>query len=176
MALSKDNPKNKLVDGKVMEHILLLLKKYIEANREDSIKPIKVINTDSEQVKELVYNIVYGLEEDKPSEDELINTNIPLVSYLIQLINNKVENSYKPQTINFATTEDIIDIFKLKYTEIGYDNLGCLQYLNFATKQDIYDIFKYEGTDIEINYNDLNLQNLSLATKEDIYNIFEREE
>lgn len=146
MALSKDNPKNKLVDGKVLEHVLLLLKGYIEANRKDPIEPIKVTNTDSEQVKELVYNIVYGLEEDKPGEDELINTDIPLASYLIQFINNKIEKLYEAQALNFVTEEDIINMFKHAGidTEIDQDDFECLKHLIYASEKDIYNIFERE--------------------------------
>lgn len=146
MALSKDNPKNKLVDGKVLEHVLLLLKGYIEANRKNPVEPIKVTNTDSEQVKELVYNIIYGLEEDKPSEDELINTNIPLASYLIQLINNKINKLYEAQTLNFVTEEDIINMFKHAGidTEIDQNDFGCLKHLIYASEKDIYNIFERE--------------------------------
>lgn len=146
MALSKDNPKNKLVDGKVLKHVLLLLKGYIEANRKDPIEPIKITNTDSEQVKELVYNIVYGLEEDKPGEDELIDTNIPLVSYLIQLINNKIEKLYEAQTLNFVTEEDITNMFKHAGidTEIDQDDFECLKHLIYASEKDIHNIFERE--------------------------------
>ena len=146
MALSKDNPKNKLVDGKVLEHVLLLLKGYIEANKKDPIEPIKITNTDSEQVKELVYNIVYGLEEDKPGEDELINTNIPLASYLIQLINNKIKKLYEAQTFNFVTEEDITNMFKHAGidTEIDQDDFECLKHLIYASEKDIHNIFERE--------------------------------
>lgn len=115
MALSKDNPKNKLVDGKVLEHVLILLKRYIEASNSSSNNnpnPIEVYNTDSDQVKELVYDIVYGLEETKPGDEELINKDIPLVSYLIQLIKQRVDEINIPEKLDYTTEKDIVTMFE----------------------------------------------------------------
>ena len=119
MALSKDNPKNKLVDGKVLEHVLILLKGYIEASNSGSNNnnpnPIEVYNTDSEQVKELVYDIIYGLEETKPGDEELIiNKDIPLVSYLIQLIKQRVDEINIPEKLEYTTEKDIVRMFENK--------------------------------------------------------------
>ena len=119
MALSKDNPKNKLVDGKVLEHVLILLKGYIEASNSDSNNnnpnPIEVYNTDSQQVKELVYDIIYGLEETKPGDEELIiNKDIPLVSYLIQLIKQRVDEINIPEKLEYTTEKDIVRMFENK--------------------------------------------------------------
>lgn len=119
MALSKDNPKNKLVDGKVLEHVLILLKGYIEASNSGSnnntTNPIEVYNTDSQQVKEFVYDIIYGLEETKPGDEELIiNKDIPLVSYLIQLIKQRVDEINIPEKLDYTTEKDIVRMFENK--------------------------------------------------------------
>ena len=107
-------PDNKLVDGKVLRHVLILLKGILESEEKFSGN-ITIKNTDSEQVKELVYNIVYGLEEGKPSDEELVEKDIPLVSYLIKYINNHTPDVGSGNVkIDFATEEDIIAIFNRK--------------------------------------------------------------
>lgn len=107
-------PDNKLVDGKVLRHVLILLKGILESEEKFSGN-ITIKNTDSEQVKELVYNIVYGLEDGKPSDEELIEKDIPLVSYLIKYINNHISEVGSGNVkINFATKDDILAIFNRK--------------------------------------------------------------
>lgn len=146
MALSKDNPKNKLVDGKVLEHVLLLLKGYIDSNSKEPYEPIIVKNTDSNDVKELVYNIVYGKEDEKPEDDELINKDIPLVSYLSQLVDKKIDKSYETQILNYVTEEEIVDMFKHAGidTDLEQDDFECLKHLVYASEEDIYNIFEKE--------------------------------
>ena len=107
-------PDNKLVDGKVLRHVLILLKGILESE-EKFPGGITIENTDSEQVKELVYNIVYGLEDDKPSDEELVDKDIPLVSYLIKYINNHISEVESGNVkIDFATEDDILAIFNRK--------------------------------------------------------------
>ena len=97
-----------------MRHVLVLLKGILES--EEKIPGgITIENTDSEQVKELVYNIVYGLEEGKPSDEELVEKDIPLVSYLIKYINNHISDVGSGNVIiDFATEEDVLAIFNRK--------------------------------------------------------------
>ena len=110
-------PDNKLVDGKVLRHVLILLKRILESE-EKFPDGITIENTDSEQVKELVYNIVYGLEDDKPSDKELVEKDIPLVSYLIKYINNHISEVGSDNVkIDFATEEDILAIFNRKVVD-----------------------------------------------------------
>ena len=110
-------PDNKLVDGKVLRHVLFLLKGIL-TSEEKLPGSITIENTDSEQVKELVYNIVYGLEDDKPSDEELVEKDIPLVSYLIKYINNHISEAGSGNVkIDFATEDDIMAIFNRK--EVG---------------------------------------------------------
>lgn len=147
MALTKDNPKNKLVDGKVLEHVLLLLKGYIEANNKDnSTIPIEVYNTDSEQVKELVYDIIYGQEEEKPDEDELINKDIPLVSYLINYIDKRIKSINAIEELDCATEEDIINMFKHAGvdTDLSMEDFECLKHIAYVSEEDIYNLFEKE--------------------------------
>lgn len=147
MALTKDNPKNKLVDGKVLEHVLLLLKGYIESNNKDNlIIPIEVYNTDSEQVKELVYDIIYGQEEEKPDDDELVNKDIPLVSYLINYIDKRIKSINAIEELDCATEEDIINMFKHAGvdTELGMENFECLKHIAYVSEEDIYNLFEKE--------------------------------
>ena len=107
-------PDNKLVDGKVLRHVLILLKGILESEEKFSGN-ITIKNTDSEQVKELVYNIVYGLENDKPNDEELVEKNIPLVSYLIKYINNHISEVGSGNVkIDFATEDNILAIFNRK--------------------------------------------------------------
>ena len=110
-----NRPENKLVDGKTLRHVLILLKRIMELEGRLPDEGIVIENTDSEQVKELVYNIVYGLEDNKPSDEELVEKDIPLVSYLIKYINNHISDVGSGNVkINFATEDDILDIFSRK--------------------------------------------------------------
>ena len=59
-SLDMNRPENKLVDGKTLRHVLILLKRIMELEGRLPDEGITIENTDSEQVKELVYNIVYG--------------------------------------------------------------------------------------------------------------------
>ena len=148
MALTKDNPKNKLVDGKVLEHVLLLLKGYIEANNNNNSNTlIPVTNTDSKQVKELVYDIVYGQEEIKPDEeDELEDKDIPLVSYLINYIDKRIKSINAIEELDCATEEDIINMFKHAGvdTELGMEDFECLKHIAYVSEEDIYNLFEKE--------------------------------
>ena len=114
-SLDMNRPENKLVDGKTLRHVLILLKRIMELEGRLPDEGITIENTDSEQVKELVYNIVYGLEDDKPSDEELVEKDIPLVSYLIKYINNHISEVGSDNVkIDFATEEDILAIFNRK--------------------------------------------------------------
>lgn len=147
MVLTKDNSKNKLVDGKVLEHVLLLLKGYIDANNNNNSNTlIEVTNTDGEQVKELVYSIVYGQEEIKPAEDELEDTNIPLVSYLIKYIDQKIGSINAVINIDCATEEDITNMFKHAGidTELDMEDFECLKHIEYVSEEDIYNLFEGE--------------------------------
>lgn len=114
-SLDMNRPENKLVDGKTLRHVLILLKRIMELEGRLPDEGIIIENTDSEQVKELVYNIIYGLEDGKPSDEELVEKDIPLVSYLIKYINNHISDVGSGNVkIDFATKDDILDIFSRK--------------------------------------------------------------
>lgn len=108
-------PDNKLVDGKVLRHVLILLKGILESEEKFS-GGITIENTDSEQVKELVYKIVYGLEGSIPDDDEIVETDIPLVSYLTKYINKHISDVSDGWNLNidFASESDINGIFERK--------------------------------------------------------------
>ena len=50
---------NKLVDGRTRRHVLILLKRIMESEGKLPDDGLIIKNTDSEEVKELVYTIVY---------------------------------------------------------------------------------------------------------------------
>ena len=113
-----DRPDNKLVDGKTLRHVLILLKRIMELEGKLPHEGISIENTDSEEVKELVYTIVYGLEDGKPSDAELVEKDIPLVSYLIKYINKHMEefDISGNVRIEFASEDEVLDIFRRKAT------------------------------------------------------------
>ena len=113
-----NRPENKLVDGRTLRHVLILLKRIMELEGRLPNEGIVIENTDSQEVKELVYSIVYGLEDGKPSDEELVEKDIPLVSYLIKYINNHISEADSGNVkIDFATEDDILAIFNRK--ELG---------------------------------------------------------
>ena len=116
--LNMDRPDNKLVDGKTLRHVLILLKRIMELEGKLPYEGISIENTDSEEVKELVYTIVYGLEDGKPSDAELVEKDIPLVSYLIKYINKHMEefDISGNVRIEFASEDEVLDIFRRKAT------------------------------------------------------------
>ena len=116
--LNMDRPDNKLVDGKTLRHVLVLLKRIMELEGKLPHEGISIENTDSEEVKELVYTIVYGLEDGKPSDAELVEKDIPLVSYLIKYINKHMEefDISGNVRIEFASEDEVLDIFRRKAT------------------------------------------------------------
>ena len=107
---------NKLVDGRTLRHVLILLKRIMESEGKLPDGGLTINNTDSEEVKELVYSIVYGLEGGKPSDEELIETDIPLVSYLIKYINKHMEEYSGSGNIKieFASEDEVLEIFRKK--------------------------------------------------------------
>ena len=114
-SLDMNRPENKLVDGRTLRHVLILLKRIMELEGRLPDEGIVIENTDSQEVKELVYSIVYGLEDGKPSDEELVEKDIPLVSYLIKYINNHISEIGSGNVkIDFATEEDILAIFNRK--------------------------------------------------------------
>ena len=116
--LNMDRPDNKLVDGKTLRHVLVLLKRIMELEGKLPHEGISIENTDSEEVKELVYTIVYGFEDGKPSDAELVEKDIPLVSYLIKYINKHMEefDISGNVRIEFASEDEVLDIFRRKAT------------------------------------------------------------
>ena len=151
---NKDRPQNKVVDGKTLEHVLRLLKGYIEekdrAAGDASSNPIQVFNTDSDQVKELVYSIIYGNNINGNTaiiDGEAVDINIPLTSHFTKFIEKEIER-LKTEKIDYVTEEDVLNMFKCD----SYDpDLGGCQcgngggslMLDFATNNDIMDLFEY---------------------------------
>lgn len=111
-----NRPDNKLVDGKTLRHVLILLKGIMESEGKLPDGGLTIKNTDSEEVKELVYTIIYGLEESKPSDEDIVEKDIPLVSYLTKYINKHVIEAIESGSIkiDFASEEDILGIFERK--------------------------------------------------------------
>ena len=114
--LDMNRSDNKLVDGRTLRHVLILLKRIMESEGKLPDGGLTINNTDSEEVKELVYSIVYGLEGGKPSDEELIETDIPLVSYLIKYINKHMEEYSGSGNIKieFASEDEVLEIFRKK--------------------------------------------------------------
>ena len=115
-SLDMNRPENKLVDGRTLRHVLILLKRIMELEGRLPNEGIVIENTDSQEVKELVYTIVYGLEDGKPDDEELVEKDIPLVSYLIKYINKHMEEYSGSGSIRieFASEDDILNIFRNK--------------------------------------------------------------
>lgn len=114
--MDMNRPDNKLVDGKTLRHVLILLKNIMESEGKLPDGGLTIKNTDSEEVKELIYTIVYGLEGGKPSDEELVETDIPLVSYLIKYINKHMEeySGLGNIKIEFASEDAVLEIFRKK--------------------------------------------------------------
>ena len=115
-SLDMNRPENKLVDGRTLRHVLILLKRIMELEGRLPDEGIVIENTDSQEVKELVYTIVYGLEDGKPGDEELVEKDIPLASYLIKYINKHMEKYSGSGSIRieFASEDDILNIFRKK--------------------------------------------------------------
>lgn len=150
---NKDRPQNKVVDGKTLEHVLKLLKGYIEekdrATGNPSSNPIQVFNTDSDQVKELVYSIIYGNNINGNTaiiDGEVVDINIPLTSHFTKFIEKEIER-LKTEKIDYVTEEDVLNMFRCDSYEPGLGECPCASggslMLDFATNNDIMDLFEY---------------------------------
>lgn len=150
---NKDRPQNKVVDGKTLEHVLKLLKGYIEekdrAAGNPSSNPIQVFNTDSDQVKELVYSIIYGNNINGNTaiiDGEVVDINIPLTSHFTKFIEKEIER-LKTKKIDYVTEEDVLNMFRCDSYEPGIGECPCAGggslMLDFATNNDIMDLFEY---------------------------------
>lgn len=150
---NKDRPQNKVVDGKTLEHVLRLLKGYIEekdrAAGNPSYDPIKVFNTDSDQVKELVYSIIYGNNINGNTaiiDGEAVDINVPLTSHFTKFIEKEIER-LKTEKIDYVTEEDVLNMFRCDSYDPDLGGCECGSggslMLDFATNNDIMDLFEY---------------------------------